>query len=265
MAEWAARQNSPAIIDSIGIAETRDLATRRFDQVAWEYFPLWQKAVNARLVSQSAGGGREEPTGEHDWAKSDAWLAAIKSQVSDEVRQVWHDRRDWYGRACAAKVVDTLSRAIAAWRRRLRDEELLLIQSWEQLKQSQQFGDVIKKATETLAEVRRLAPPPVRSRPEPATSVTAPAPVQTVAPPAIPPMVESPQQSSVIEPAPARRRPGRHRKTVTDQIVTKWYDMGKPSASILADAMFPEAGEQRNHRIEQVRGAIRREREKKRT
>jgi hypothetical protein len=162
MAEWAARQNSPAIIDSIGIAETRDLATRRFDQVAGEYFPLWQKAVNARLISQTAAAGQGKP--EHDWVKNDAWLAAIKSQVTDEVRPVWNDRGDWYKRVCAAEVNAALERTVGAWRRKLRDEELLLIQSWEQLKQSQQFGDVIKKAAETLAKSRELS---MRSQSQP--------------------------------------------------------------------------------------------------
>ena len=64
---------------------------------------------------------------------------------------------------------------------------------------------------------------------------------------------------------PSQKRRGRRRKKETDEIVAQWYAKGEPDAPTLADQMFPEAGEQRHSRIEQVRGAIRREKRRKRT
>ena len=41
MAAWAARENSPAVIDSLGISETIALASARFQEIAGDYVRVW--------------------------------------------------------------------------------------------------------------------------------------------------------------------------------------------------------------------------------
>jgi hypothetical protein len=64
--------------------------------------------------------------------------------------------------------------------------------------------------------------------------------------------------------AAEKRGPGRPRNPETDQIVMEWHAKGEPDVPTFVEQRYPQAtGEERQGRIDQVRGAIRREKERR--
>jgi hypothetical protein len=76
MAAWAARENDPAIIDSIGIEETIMLAKARFVGIVRDYLAVWA----------DANGDSDEFT---------RWLEGIGVLVGREVGNVWRGT-EWH-------------------------------------------------------------------------------------------------------------------------------------------------------------------------
>jgi hypothetical protein len=123
-AEWAARVNDPAVIDTIGIRETTELAAEHFGQIFEVYRPL-RKTAMVRLILQEESG-RKELAGEYNWLRNYSWLEEIGSWVSDKSGEPWRPRGLWYDRVCKPEVNAKLKDCIATCRDKLRDEDLLL-------------------------------------------------------------------------------------------------------------------------------------------
>jgi hypothetical protein len=102
MAAWAARENDPHIIDSIGVLETVALAKERFAGMVGDYLAVW--AVT--------NGNSDDFT----W-----WLEAIEQLVGCEVGDLWRQgewHTAWFERACRKKVQDQLGASADEWKSR---------------------------------------------------------------------------------------------------------------------------------------------------
>jgi hypothetical protein len=96
-AVWAARESDPAVIDSIGVAQTVALAKERFTAIVGDYLLAWA-----------------ETNGEADFTTA---LEEIRSLVLREVTGLWETdewHRAWFHRACRPKVEQALTPLIEA-------------------------------------------------------------------------------------------------------------------------------------------------------
>jgi len=102
LAAWAARENDPGIIDSIGIFETVALAKERFAGIVGDYLTVWA-----------------ETNGNSD--KFSGWLKAIRHLVGGEVGDLWRQgewHAAWFARACRNEVDDQLEVSVGEWKSR---------------------------------------------------------------------------------------------------------------------------------------------------
>jgi len=100
---WSARQNDPDVIDSIGIRETVQLSTARFEETVGDYLSFWASST----------------TGESSIAEQ--WFDALQRSVVDEVAGVWQQtpwHGMWFERACRSKVFEALNPAAKQWKHR---------------------------------------------------------------------------------------------------------------------------------------------------
>ena len=108
LAAWAARENDPDIIDSIGVFETVALAKERFEGIVGDYLAVW-----AETSGNSDEFGR--------------WLEAIRHLVGCEVGDLWRQgewHTAWYERACRRKVHDQLAASADEWKSRSSELEI---------------------------------------------------------------------------------------------------------------------------------------------
>lgn len=101
-AAWAARESDPAIIDSIGIAETVALAKARFAGIAGDYLVVWA-----------------DTNGDSDQFAQ--WLEGIRHLVGCEVGNLWRQgewQAAWFERVCRGEVHDRLAVPVDEWKSR---------------------------------------------------------------------------------------------------------------------------------------------------
>jgi hypothetical protein len=111
IAAWRARENDPAVIDSIGLIETKKLACEFYCLRAGKHFLVW-----------SASG---KPHHEFD-----ALLPLIKLKVISEMRELWAARGDWFARVCISEVDRTLEEGdVKGWHTKARDAYLERLKS----------------------------------------------------------------------------------------------------------------------------------------
>jgi len=113
MAAWAARENDPAIIDSIGIEETIMLAKARFVGIVRDYLAVWA----------DTNGDSDEFT---------RWLEGIGVLVGCEVGDIWRKTEwhsAWFERACRMKVDEALRPLMEEWKSRACRVELLHLEN----------------------------------------------------------------------------------------------------------------------------------------
>ena len=109
IAAWTARENDPAVIDSIAINETMALAKARFVDIVGDYLSVWT----------DTNGDSDEFT---------RWLEDIGVLVGREVGDLW--RRGewhvaWFERACRNKLEEALRPLIEEWQSRACGLEIL--------------------------------------------------------------------------------------------------------------------------------------------
>ena len=113
MAAWAARENDPAVIDLIGIAETIALANARFAGIAGDYLAVWA-ATNG------------------DSDEFSRWLEGIAVLIACEVADLWEKGERhvaWFERACRKKVEEGLAPLIEEWKSRASGLEILHLEN----------------------------------------------------------------------------------------------------------------------------------------
>jgi hypothetical protein len=94
------RQGDPAVIDSIGIAETIALAKERFEGCAADYLPVWSN--EADLNSEEF----------HEW------LERLQQSVVQEISDLWRNgewHTAWFERTCLSKIGDVLTLLVKEW------------------------------------------------------------------------------------------------------------------------------------------------------
>ena len=109
MAAWTARENDPAVIDSIAIAETVALAKARFVDIVGDYLSVWA----------DTNGDSDEFT---------RWLEDIGVLVGREVGDLWRNgewHAAWFERACRNKLEEALRPLIEKWQSRACGLEIL--------------------------------------------------------------------------------------------------------------------------------------------
>jgi hypothetical protein len=196
LAAWAARENDPDIIDSIGIFETVALAKERFAGIVGDYLTVWAET----------NGNSDEFSG---------WLEAIRHLVGGEVGDLWRQgewHAAWFERACRKEVHDQLGESVGEWKSRasgleiqhlenphlslpcllVTGADLSLALTLEQGKQN------IKNAQRLLADLRTSDSTAIGERPIPANGVE-----KSPGSPAEPPAEIDPSDSK----APRRRSP----------------------------------------------------------
>jgi hypothetical protein len=102
MAAWATRESDPAVIDSIGIAETVELAKARFADLAGGYLSVWADM-------------------NRDSDQFTRWLEDLRLLVVREVGDLWCPSEwhvQWFERACCKKVEEALTPLIDEWESR---------------------------------------------------------------------------------------------------------------------------------------------------
>jgi hypothetical protein len=102
MAEWAARESDPDVIDSIGVNETISLAKARLAGIMGDYLSFWAE-----------GNGNSD-----DFA---GWVPAIVGLVEREVAGVWQATQRhaaWFDRACRKPVLEGLMPLTKEWQSR---------------------------------------------------------------------------------------------------------------------------------------------------
>lgn len=102
LAAWAARENDPDIIDSIGAFETVALAEERFAGIVGDYLAVWA-----------------ETNGNSD--EFSRWLEAIRHLVGGEVGDLWRQgewHAAWFERACRREVHGQLGASVDEWKSR---------------------------------------------------------------------------------------------------------------------------------------------------
>ena len=113
MAAWAARENDPAVIDLIGIAETIALANARFAGIVGDYLAVWA-ATNG------------------DSDEFSRWLEGIAVLIACEVADLWEKGEwhvAWFERACRKKVEEGLAPVIEEWKSRASGLEILHLEN----------------------------------------------------------------------------------------------------------------------------------------
>lgn len=98
MEAWAARENNPSVIDTIGIKETIGLAKARFSGIVNDYLTSW---------ADTNGNSSE-------FAE---WLDKIKDLVMREVGDLWTGEwpTAWFARACLTEIQTALAPLIEEW------------------------------------------------------------------------------------------------------------------------------------------------------
>jgi hypothetical protein len=94
------RQSDPAVIDSIGIAETIALAKERFEGCAGDYLPVWSSAADL------------------DSDKFHESLERLQQSVGREISDLWRNgdwHTAWFERTCRSKVADVLKLLVKEW------------------------------------------------------------------------------------------------------------------------------------------------------
>jgi hypothetical protein len=102
LAAWAARENKPDTIDSIGIFETVALAKERFGGIVEDYLAVWAET-----------NGNSD-----DFSR---WLEAIRDSVAGEVGDLWRQgewHASWFERACRREVHNQLGASVDHWKSR---------------------------------------------------------------------------------------------------------------------------------------------------
>ena len=113
VAAWAARENDPAVIDSIAIAETLALARARFVDIVGDYLSVW---------ADTSG----------DSGEFTRWLEGIGVLVGREVGDLWKNGEwhvAWFERACRKKVEECLAPLIEEWKSRASGLEILHLEN----------------------------------------------------------------------------------------------------------------------------------------
>ena len=107
---WEARQQDPAVIDSIGVPETIALSKKRFAQITKDYFAMWSREDTPRTDRYAD------------------WLQQIRRSVVSEVVKLWGSQSawhsDWFERACRATLEDDLGALITQETARARTLEI---------------------------------------------------------------------------------------------------------------------------------------------
>ena len=115
---WAARQNDPDLIDSIGIAATITLAKERFTGIVGDYFALWASET------------------ERDSDEFPQWLERLRQSVGNEIGDLWRKgewHTAWFERACRRKVDDALCLLDKEWAPKARQFEIDRLESQDKL------------------------------------------------------------------------------------------------------------------------------------
>jgi hypothetical protein len=209
-AKWTARTKDPAVIDKIGVEETKQFAVKRADQIFDVWWPRWRTAI-VMLISQSGSAG------EYEWATNFVLVEEkTVARVLSEARNIiWPSRLDWYIRVCEPQVRKALESVITTWRAKLRAEELQLRKAWPQtaaaLRQLQLQRSVPGSNPDAFAKLVSHTAVPLQlgipSRPlmEVAPAIETPA-IETPAvsaPPISSPLPDPPAASSSTTAAPA--------------------------------------------------------------
>jgi len=103
MVAWAARENQPDIIDTIGVAETVLLAKARFADVIGDYLALWAARANCNS---------------DEFAQ---WSIGVAQLVGVEVCDLWRKgewHSSWVDRMCPKKIDEALGPPVKDWGRR---------------------------------------------------------------------------------------------------------------------------------------------------
>ena len=113
MAAWTARENEPAVIDSIAINETLALAKARFVDIAGDYLSVWA----------DTDGDSDEFT---------RWLENVGVLVGREVGDLWRNgewHTAWFERACRNKLEEAFRPLIEEWQSRACGLEILHLEN----------------------------------------------------------------------------------------------------------------------------------------
>jgi hypothetical protein len=110
---WRVRQSDPGIIDSIGVAETIELAKETFSTFAGPYLGFWI---------------RETERYSEEFAR---WVDALRRFVVSKIGDLWSGEwhAAWFERACRQKVDESLEQLVQEWKFHARKWELQYLEN----------------------------------------------------------------------------------------------------------------------------------------
>jgi hypothetical protein len=100
--------NSRTIVDHVGIRQSLAAAQQRFNDLAQEYFKLWNESAAISGIFEQQ-------------------LNVLAQRVVAELRAIWRgseNNQAWFERACAPALAKTLTSLIKQWTGKARDAEL---------------------------------------------------------------------------------------------------------------------------------------------
>jgi hypothetical protein len=250
------QKNALETIDLVGRVETGKLLVKAFRKIAEAFYQPWSKMADPR------------------WEEFKKWIQLLRAFVILDCRAEWAGRR-LAKRKDEPGCTPEFEGRPPFWFEHLplKDAAYLKGEAERQTSRARKFE--LKRRAEAAREAVSLEPaaPPPAAFPPDATPL--PAPVETsIAVPPVP--TGTPPEPTPTEPttttgekqatSPSKGRRGRRPKPETDEITTDWHAKGEPDVPTFVEQRYPQAtGEERQARIDQVRGAIRREKERNRT